>query len=271
MTDQGAPFLSVEAVSLRFGGLQVLDGVSLSVAPGAALGIVGPNGAGKTSLLNCVSGVYRPDAGRVRIGNTVVNSMSPNRIARLGVARTFQAPQLVGDMSAIESVLVGRHIHMGNGLLGAVLGAGPNARAERSQAEIARQVLQSVGMAPWAATEVRSLPYGRQKLVELARALAAEPDLLLLDEPTAGLSSDERWASADLLKEVRRRYPSVAIMLIEHDLAFVTAVCDSIVVLDFGEVIAAGEPEAVMRDPRVVAAYLGTRRSAADHQAGAKI
>ncbi|MBB1162869.1 ABC transporter ATP-binding protein [Aquariibacter albus] len=250
------PVLALQGIGLRFGGLQVLEGVDLAVQPGEIHALIGPNGAGKSSLLNIISGLYRPSAGRVQLGGQRFRRVPTARLARLGVARSFQNLALFPGLDLRANIALGRVAAERAGLFAQWLGL---ARARREAAE-ARQLtealIQQLGLAEVADRPVATLPYGLKKRVELARALIARPRLLLLDEPLAGVPAEEKPALAALIREARAR-EGFGVLLIEHDLAWVLALADRLTVLDRGRVIASGAPEAVRQDPAVVAAYLG--------------
>jgi ABC-type branched-subunit amino acid transport system ATPase component len=248
--------LSVERLERAFGGVRAVDGASFDVRAGEIHGLIGPNGAGKTTAINVVSGLLRPTGGAVRLAGREIHGLPPNRIAALGVARTFQQIRLFPDLSARDNVLVGEHL-VRKASLAARLLALPASRAEeRSARSRAGALLERIGLSGRADERARNLSYGEQRRVEIARALAAEPRLLLLDEPTAGMNPVEVQAVAALIRSVAAEGRSV--LLIEHNVKLVMDVCDRITVLDFGKVIAEGPPAAVARDPAVIAAYLGS-------------
>lgn len=251
MTD----LLVVRDLSLSFGGLRALDGVDLAVAEGSVAGLIGPNGAGKTSLLNCICRFYQPQHGEIRWGSVDVLRSPAHALAALGIARTFQQMELFPTMSVLENVLVGAHGRR-PGFLSEALALPGARRTERRLRADALDVLDLVGLRARAAQPARALPLGLQKRVALARALAVRPRLLLLDEPAAGLNSTEKRDLVDLLRALRVRL-NLTILLIEHDMDLVMALCDALTVLDFGKRIAAGPPTVVQRDPAVIAAYLG--------------
>jgi ABC-type branched-subunit amino acid transport system ATPase component len=248
--------LEVDGLARAFGGVRAVDGASFRVCAGEIHGLIGPNGAGKTTAINVVSGLLAPTGGRVRLGGREIQGLAPHRIAAFGIARTFQNIRLFPDLSAQDNVLVGEHL-VRRASLAARLLVLPSARAEEAEARArAAAILARIGLSDRAHERARNLSYGEQRRVEIARALAAEPRLLLLDEPTAGMNPVEVQAVAALIRSVAAGGRSV--LLIEHNVKLVMDVCDRITVLDFGKVIAEGTPAAVAKDPAVVAAYLGS-------------
>ena len=243
--------LEVRGVTVRFGGLTALSDVSVVIEPGTVHGIIGPNGAGKTTLFNVICGFTRPTTGSLLVRGEELRNHRPHDLARLGVARTLQGLGLFAHCTVLDNVLVGadRHARVG---WGSVLGRGR--REEAALRERALAALASLGVADWASALPGALPYGLRKRVALARALVAEPDLLLLDEPAAGLSESERSELVELIGGLRA---SMAVVLVEHHMDLVMSVCDEITVLNFGRVIATGSPSAVRADPDVAEAYLG--------------
>ncbi|GAA1707423.1 ABC transporter ATP-binding protein [Nonomuraea bangladeshensis] len=245
--------LAIEGVSVAFGGVRALEEVSFEVPEGQVCGVIGPNGAGKTTLFDVVSGLRRPDAGRVRLRGRDLTGTSPAARARAGVRRTFQRTQVFGRLTVADNVLAALDWHGGGGGLVADLAGWPGRRRrERERRERVAEVLELCGLAPLREAYAAALPVGRRRLVELARALADRPALLLLDEPTSGLDAAQTARLAEVVRALE-----TTVLLVEHDMGFVMDVCDRVVVLDLGRVIAAGAPAAVREDPVVRAAYLG--------------
>jgi branched-chain amino acid transport system ATP-binding protein len=255
------PLLRVEGLSIRFGGLAALSDVSFDVANGEILGLIGPNGAGKSTVFNVLSGLYRPDAGRVTFDGASLLDLTPHAIARRGIARTFQNTEVFRPLSVLDNVLVGLHSRLRGGLLGAAVWSRAVAREERAARERARALLARLGLDDVADVEAGGLPLGRQKRLEMARALAAEPRCLLLDEPAGGLNPTETGALMDLIVRLRNDL-RLTMIVVEHDMPLVMGVSDRVAVLHYGRKIAEGKPREVATDAAVIEAYLGTEDDA---------
>ncbi|RMH48993.1 MAG: ABC transporter ATP-binding protein [Alphaproteobacteria bacterium] len=253
--------LEIEGLTLAFGGLRVLEGVSLAVDAGELFALIGPNGAGKTSIFNCISGLYRPQAGSIRFRGEEITGLPPPEIARRGIARTFQHGELFGAMSVIDNLMTGRHALMRGAPLAEALFLPSVRRAEIAHREAVERVIAFVELERFRHAPVGGLPFGLQKLCGFARALAMEPRFLLLDEPSAGLNRDEREDLARFLLRIRHEL-GVPMIWIEHDMQMVADLADRVHVLDYGRTIASGPPDRVLSDPAVIGAYLGTAPAA---------
>ena len=249
------PILNVESVSKTFGGLDALREVSFKVHQGQIKALIGPNGAGKTTLFNLASGSYRPTSGRVLLSGTDVTGRSPHRICRMGLGRTFQHSLVFDEMSLLENVAVGRYSRTKAGLLSAALALPRHRREERETFKAAHEALRRVGLDHLAAEPAENLPMGERHLLEIARALASEPRLLLLDEPAAGLNDEETERLAETVRKIRDE--GVTVLLVEHDMTFVMDISDEVVVLDYGRKIAEGPPLLIQDNGEVIKAYLG--------------
>ena len=247
--------LDVRDLSVSFGGVRAVDGLTFSVREGEVLSVIGPNGAGKTSAFNCITGFYKPRSGSVVFNGAQITGRRPAIIAAHGIARTFQNLRLFGDLTVLDNVRAGMHVHLKQNAFDAVLHTPRYRRSEREATEQARRWLDFVGVRSDWALQARNLPYGEQRLTEIARALAREPKMLLLDEPAAGLNHGEKEQFLRLLRRISEL--GIAVVLIEHDMGLVMEVSERIVVLSYGKEIADGTPEQIRTDPDVIAAYLG--------------
>jgi branched-chain amino acid transport system ATP-binding protein len=248
--------LSVESISLHFGGVRALTDVSFEVRQGELLSIIGPNGAGKSSLLNCINGVYLPQTGVVRLAGQALERTEPREVARRGVGRTFQHAALFGGMNVADNIMTGRSLSIRRGIVAQALGLGPSRREERAHRERVSQIIDFLALGAYSESDPSQLPYGIQKRVDLGRALAMDPKLLLLDEPMAGMNVEEKVDMCAFILGIRESF-GVTVVLIEHDIGVVMDLSDRIVVLDYGKKIGDGTPREVRDNPEVIAAYLG--------------
>jgi branched-chain amino acid transport system ATP-binding protein len=249
--------LKVQNLSIEFGGLKAVTDVSLTLEPGMLAGLIGPNGAGKTTVFNMLTGVYQPTAGSIAFESRSLLGLKPYQICAHGIARTFQNIRLFGNLSVLDNVKIASHLHAESGVAASFFATAGLAREEREVTERAMRLLEIFKLQDKAHEMARNLPYGEQRRLEIARALATRPRLLLLDEPAAGMNPQETSELTDLIRFIRDTF-KLTILLIEHDMDCVMSVCEKIFVLEYGVLIAAGTADAIRHDPRVIAAYLGT-------------
>lgn len=268
MTQNHNHILMAHKVSKRFGGLQALTDLDIAVAVGSIHSVIGPNGAGKTTFFNCITGFYKPEEGEILFRGQPIQGMPPDRVAALGIARTYQNIRLFANVTVLENVLVGMHRRLHAGWFGAVLRTPATRREERTAIKEGMEILRFVDLADKAEYIAKNLPYGEQRRLEIARALAGKPDLLLLDEPTAGMNPKETEDTMALIRRLRDEL-GITILLIEHDMRVVMNISDIITVLDFGKKIAEGNALAIRTNPQVIEAYLG-RGAATGKDYGAK-
>ena len=256
----GDVVLDVQNISLSFGGVKALTDISFNVRQSEVRGIIGPNGAGKSSMLNCINGVYTPQQGTITLRGQSFKHMNPRQVAELGLARTFQNLALFKGMSVLDNIMTGRNLRMKTGLLAQALHLGPARREEIAQREQVERIIDFLEIQAWRKTPVGRLPYGLQKRVDLGRALAMEPKLLLLDEPMAGMNVEEKQDMSRFILDVNDEF-GTTIVLIEHDMGVVMDISDRVVVLDYGKKIGDGTPDEVRNNEDVIRAYLGTGHS----------
>ena len=248
--------LAISDVTLSFGGLKALSDVSLDIQPGLITSIIGPNGAGKTSLLNCISGFYHPTSGNIYYGDHKLNRASPHQVSSLGIARAFQNIELFGGMTVLDNLMLARHQNLRYSLLHAAIFFGKASRVEAKNRQFVEEVIDFMELEPYRKHPVGSLSYGIQKRVEVARALTLAPQLLLLDEPMAGMNIEEKEDMVRFVIDIQKEREAT-IVLVEHDLGVVMDISDRIYVLDFGELIGSGTPDEVVKIPKVIEAYIG--------------
>ncbi len=255
------PVLEVSQLTMDFGGLRALDHIDLEVRKGEIVALIGPNGAGKTTFFNCITGIYMPTGGDMHLtpeqGNPVrLNGLKPNKVTENGMARTFQNIRLFQNMTVLENVMIGRHCRLHSGIPGAVFRPPANRREEKQIVADSYRMLEKIGLTAYVNEFAKNLPYGAQRRLEIARALATEPFILLLDEPAAGMNAQETKELDELIVRIRDQ-EKVSILLIEHDMKLVMSLSDRIYVVDYGKRIAEGNPDAIKNDPAVIKAYLG--------------
>jgi branched-chain amino acid transport system ATP-binding protein len=250
--------METEGLSLHFGGVKAVDNITCSVNEREIVALIGPNGAGKTTVFNVLTGIYRPIAGDARLKGKSVIGFKPNKITRMGISRTFQNLRLFQNMTVAENVMIGYSCRMRGGLFTAIVRNGQFREYELAAVDKAGEWLDFMGLTSRMNELARNLPYGEQRRLEIARAMATQPSLLLLDEPTAGMNPTETAAMIDLIRRIRER--GVAILLIEHDMRFVMGIAEKIIVLDYGQKIAEGKPEEIQNNERVIEAYLGRKK-----------
>jgi branched-chain amino acid transport system ATP-binding protein len=252
-----ATVLEAQAMTRRFGGLYAVNEVSFSVNQGEIFGLIGPNGAGKTTMFNLITGLIKPSSGQMLHNGEPISQLRPYQIATRGIARTFQNIRLFGELSALENVMIAQHVHTRSGVFTGVLGLPPAPKEEQHIRQKALELLNLVGLSDRSTEKAKNFAYGDQRRLEIARALALEPQILLLDEPAAGMNPNEKHKLSEFIRTVREQF-DLTVLLIEHHVPLVMGLCDRIAVLDFGQLIALGDPATVRTDPAVIEAYLGS-------------
>lgn len=248
--------LKADNITMRFGGLTAVDSFKIEIEPGEIVGLIGPNGAGKTTVFNMITGIYTPTENRIYFQEEDITGLKPDRIAKMGIARTFQNIRLLDNLSVLDNVMIGTHLHLKSNLFSAIFRLPGYVKEENELYEKSRQLLKKVELDEYAGEKAGSLPYGKQRKLEIARALATEPRLLLLDEPAAGMNPQESKELVDFIRQIRDEF-EVTVFLIEHDMKVVMEICERILVLDYGVTIAEGKPEEIKNNPEVIKAYLG--------------
>lgn len=248
--------LKTDCITMRFGGLTAVDGFSLDIDEGEIIGLIGPNGAGKTTVFNMITGIYTPTENNIFFMDEKITGLKPDKIAAKGIARTFQNIRLLDNLPVIDNVMIGTHLHLKSNLFSSIFRFPSYIREEQELYEKSMDLLKKVELEEYAHEKAGSLPYGKQRKLEIARALATEPKLILLDEPAAGMNPQESKALVDFIKQIKEEF-EITVFLIEHDMSVVMKICERIVVLDYGKTIAEGKPEEIKNNPEVIRAYLG--------------